>query len=338
MTLQTVWFIVIGILFTSYAILDGFDLGVGAWHLFVKRDEERRTLLNAIGPVWDGHEVWLVAAGGSLFAAFPEAYATAFSGFYVAFMLFLLAVIARAVSIEFRSRQPMLRWRQVWDTGFSAGSLLIALLAGVALGNLIVGVPLASDHEYAGTFLSMLRPYPLLVGLTTVALFMMHGAIYLVLKTEGELHERFRRYARKGHLAFVVVYSVTTIATFLRVPRMVEPMQAHPVLAGLVFLILLAIANVAWQLRRGRPEMAFVSSSAVIALLLALFGVGIFPNLLLSDPSPENSLTITNAASSPKTQQIILVVAAVGISLMLAYTATVHWIFRGKVRLDRTSY
>ncbi len=175
--LNTIWFILVGILFTGYAMLDGFDLGIGALHLFTQDDSERRVMLNAIGPVWDGNEVWLVTGGGALFAAFPNVYATVFSGFYLALILLLASLIFRAVAIEFRSKQPMRWWRQMWDVGFSAGSLLSALLLGVALGNIAWGVPIDDRGEFAGTFLGLLKPYPVLVGVTTVALFMMHGAI-----------------------------------------------------------------------------------------------------------------------------------------------------------------
>src|SRR5512140_3278766 len=175
--LNTVWFLLIGVLFTGYAMLDGFDLGVGALHLFTNDDQERRLMLNAIGPVWDGNEVWLVTGGGALFAAFPNVYATVFSGFYLAFVFLLVALIFRAVAIEFRSKQPMRWWRQMWDVGFSLGSILSSLLIGIAMGNIAWGVPLDSRHEFLGGFTDLLHPYALLVGVTTLALFMMHGAI-----------------------------------------------------------------------------------------------------------------------------------------------------------------
>jgi cytochrome d ubiquinol oxidase subunit II len=184
--LNTVWFALVGVLFTGYVILDGFDLGVGVLHLFVvKRDEDRRVFLNAIGPVWDGNEVWLVTGGGALFAAFPIVYATVFSGFYLAFMALLCALIFRAVAIEFRSKHPSPRWRACWDVGFAAGSTGSALLIGVAMGNIAWGIPIDERGEFAGSFLGMLHPYALAMGVTTVALFAMHGAIYLVLKTEA---------------------------------------------------------------------------------------------------------------------------------------------------------
>ncbi len=182
-------------LFTGYAMLDGFDLGIGALHCSRRTTTSGAMLLNSIGPVWDGNEVWLVTGGGALFAAFPNVYATVFSGFYLAFYLLLAALIFRAVAIEFRSKQPMRWWRQTWDIGFSAGSILSSLLIGVALGNIAWGIPIDARGEFAGTFFSLLTPYPLLVGITTVALFMMHGAIYGVMKTEGALHDKLRHWA-----------------------------------------------------------------------------------------------------------------------------------------------
>src|ERR1017187_1811984 len=185
--LNTIWFILIGVLFVGYAMLDGFDLGVGALHLFTRSDDERRVMLNAIGPVWDGNEVWLVTGGGALFAAFPNVYATVFSGFYMVFVLLLVALIFRAVAIEFRSKQPMRWWRQMWDIGFSAGSVLSSLL----------------------------HPYALLLGITTVALFMMHGAIYALMKTEGPLHDKLRRWINQCIIFFLICFAVTTMATLL---------------------------------------------------------------------------------------------------------------------------
>jgi cytochrome bd ubiquinol oxidase subunit II len=338
MLLNIIWFVLVGVLFIGYAILDGFDLGVGAWHLFVKEDIDRRTLLNSIGPVWDGNEVWLVTGGGALFAAFPEAYATVFSGFYIPFMLLLATLIFRAVAIEFRSKEPGRRWRQAWDISFSVSSIVSALLAGVALGNIIYGVPLNEQHEFVGTFLGMLHPYALMVGITTVALFMMHGGIYIVLKTEGELHDKFRQWAVNGIIFFVICYGITTMATLIYIPRMTEYFKLHPVLFGLPLLSMLAVANVPREFHCGNDFRAFISSCCAVAGLLTLFGIGIFPNVVISNPNPENSLTIINAASSAKTLRIMLVIALMGMPLVVAYTASIHWIFRGKVRLDKHSY
>jgi len=336
--LPTVWFVLIGVLFTGYAMLDGFDLGVGALHLFTRKDEERRIMLNAIGPVWDGNEVWLVTGGGALFAAFPNVYATVFSGFYLAFVLLLAALIFRAVAIEFRSKQPMRWWRQMWDVGFAGGSLLSSLLIGVAIGNIAWGIPIDARGEYAGSFLDLLRPYPLLVGITTVALFMMHGAIYALMKTEGPLHERLRGWIRNCMIFFIICYAVTTMATLLYVPHMAERVRANPGLFSIALVNMLAIANIPREIHLGRDGRAFLSSCVAMAALMGLFGLEMYPNLVLSNPDLAHSLTIHNAASSPKTLGIMLTIALIGVPIVLAYTVSIYWIFRGKVKLDRSSY
>ena len=336
--LNTIWFILVGVLFAGYAMLDGFDLGIGALHLFTKDDTERRTLLNAIGPVWDGNEVWLVTGGGALFAAFPNVYATVFSGFYLAFVLLLVALIFRAVAIEFRSKQPMRWWRQMWDIGFSAGSLVSALLIGVAMGNIAWGVPIHANGEFAGTFLSLLKPYPLLLGVTTVALFMMHGAIYGLMKTEGALHDKLRGWAMNSIIFFVVCAAITTMATLLYVPHMAARVRENPWLFSIALANMLAIANIPREFYHGRDWKAFLSSCATMITLMALFGLDQYPNLVFSQPDPDNSLTIYNAASSPKTLEIMLIIACIGVPVVIAYTVCIYWIFRGKVKLDRMSY
>jgi cytochrome d ubiquinol oxidase subunit II len=336
--LNTVWFILIGLLFTGYAMLDGFDLGVGALHLFTKKDEERRVMLNAIGPVWDGNEVWLVTGGGALFAAFPNVYATVFSGFYLAFVLLLVALIFRAVAIEFRGKQPMRWWRQMWDIGFSAGSLVSSLLIGVAMGNIAWGVPIDARGEFDGTFLGLLHPYALLVGVTTVALFMMHGAIYALMKTEGALHDKLRDWVTNCIIFFVICYAITTLATLLYAPHLAARVRANPWLFSIVLANLLAIANIPREIHHGRDGRAFLSSCAAMIALMGLFGLEMFPNLVLSNPDPGHSLNIYNAASSPKTLGIMLTIALIGVPLVLAYTVSIYWIFRGKVKLDKMSY
>jgi cytochrome d ubiquinol oxidase subunit II len=336
--LNTVWFGLIGVLFAGYAVLDGFDLGVGALHLFAKGDQERRTMLNAIGPVWDGNEVWLVTAGGALFAAFPEVYATAFSGFYLAFMLLLVALIFRAVAIEFRSKREGVVWRRAWDISFSAASLLASMLIGIALGNIAWGIPLDAQHEYAGSFLGLLHPFPIVVGITTVALFMMHGSIYVVLKSEAELQARARGWVRNGIIFFVICYAITTLFTLLYIPHMTDTIRSTPLFFLVPILTILAIANIPREIHLGREFRAFLSSSVAVVALLALFGIGMFPYMIYSQPSPENSLTIYNAASSAKTLKIMLIIALIGMPMVLAYTVSIYWIFRGKVKLEKTSY
>lgn len=336
--LNTIWFILIGVLLTGYAILDGFDLGVGALHLFMKGDKNRRMLINSIGPVWDGNEVWLVTGGGALFAAFPYVYATVFSGFYTAFMILLFVLIFRAVAIEFRSKQQMNWWRTSWDVAFSVSSILIAFLMGVAIGNIITGIPIGADKEFVGTFANMLNPFTIMVGITTVSLFMMHGAIYLTMKTDGEIQTTVRNWLNNSIIFFVICFVSTTMATLIYFPNMVQPFKTHPWLFTLALLNMLAIANIPREIHHGREFRAFLSSCASIAALLALFAIGLYPNILQSTINPAYNLTVYNAASSQKTLGIMLTIALIGVPFVLAYTISIYWIFRGKVKIDSMSY
>jgi cytochrome d ubiquinol oxidase subunit II len=338
MNLNTLWFVLLGVLLTGYAILDGFDLGVGILHLSVKKDEERRILMNSIGPLWDGNEVWLVTFGGALFAAFPEAYATVFSGFYTAFMALLFALIFRAVSMEFRSKQEGRLWRSFWDASFCAASALATFLFGVAVGNAMRGMPIGADHEFHGTFLSLVHPYALLVGLFAVATFAMHGSIYLYLKTEGELQQRIRDWMWRTFGIFLVLYMFTTIYTLVDVPAATRNFHDHPWAWLVVVLNVLAVANIPRAIYLHRPGYAFFSSCATIAALTFLFGVALFPNLIHSSLNPDWSLNVYNAASSEKTLRIMRNIALLGMPFVLAYTSVVYWVFRGKVQIGKFSY
>lgn len=338
MDLNVIWFLLVGVLITGYAILDGFDLGVGALHLFTKTDHDRRIMLNSIGPVWDGNEVWLVTGGGALFAAFPDVYATVFSGFYTAFMLLLFALIFRAIAIEFRSKQPMGWWRQMWDVSFSVASILSAFLIGVALGNLAWGIPISADKLFIGNFWTLIHPYSLLIGVLTVSLFMMHGAIYVAMKTEGELQQQVREWVKNSMIFFIVTFAIATAATLLYVPQMTDTLKQYPFLFGVPLINILAVANIPREIHAGRDFMAFLSSCVAIITFMALFGIDMFPNLVYSNPLPEHSLTIYNSASSFKTLKIMLIIAALGMPIVIAYTVSIYWIFRGKVQLEDTSY
>jgi cytochrome d ubiquinol oxidase subunit II len=337
--LNLVWFALVGLLFAGYVILDGFDLGVGMLHLFmVRRDEERRVFINAIGPVWDGNEVWLVTGGGALFAAFPAVYATVFSGFYLAFMALLCALIFRAVAIEFRSKHPSPLWRGFWDAGFAGGSFVSTLLIGVAMGNIAWGVPIDGRGEFAGSFLGLLNPYALLTGVTTVALFAMHGAMYLVLKTEGELQATVRRWLNPLIIAFILCYVILTLATLLYLPHITEAFRREPWFFVMAVVVVLAIANIPREVSHRREFFAFLSSCGAIAGLMAIFGIGMYPDLVFCNTEPANSLTAFNAASSRKTLGVMFTIALIGVPVVLAYSASIYWIFRGKVKLDKTSY
>lgn len=338
MDLNIVWFILVGVLFTGYAMLDGFDLGVGALHLFVKKDEDRRVFLNAIGPVWDGNEVWLVTGGGALFAAFPMVYATVFSGFYLAFMALLCALIFRAVAIEFRSKEPWKWWRNMWDLGFSLGSIGSSFLIGVAMGNILIGIELDERGNYIGGFLALLNPYAILLGLTTIALFAMHGSIYLVMKTEGELQARVRRWVNRTIGIFLFFYIVLNVATLVYAPHLLEILRARPWLLAVFALNVLVVMNIPRQNHKGNDFAAFLSSCGSMILLMALFGLTVFPNMVLSMPNPEYSLNIYNAASTEKTHWIMFIIALLGVPIVLAYTASIYYIFRGKVKVTPHSY
>jgi len=333
-----IWFILVGVLFTGYAILDGFDLGVGTLHLFLKKDEHRRLMLNSIGPVWDGNEVWLVTGGGALFAAFPEAYATVFSGFYLAFMLLLAALIFRAVAIEFRSKEPWPWWRQAWDVAFAVGSILSAFLIGVAMGNLVRGVPLDAEHEFRGTFLGLLNPYSLCLGVTTVLLFAMHGAIYAAMKAEGELQQILHSWIPRLIGIFLAAFFLFNIYTLIECQYVLDAVRRQPAIFAAIAVGVLLILNVPREFHKGREFPAFLSSCLGMAAMMAAFGLTSFPHMVLSNPTPDNSLTIYNAASSPKTLQIMLIIAVIGVPIVLTYTACIYYIFRGKTKLSSHSY
>jgi cytochrome d ubiquinol oxidase subunit II len=338
-SLEFIWFTIFVILLTGYAMLDGFDLGVGILHLFSKKDEERRIMLNTIGPVWDGNEVWLVTAGGALFAGFPDVYATFCSTFYIPLMLLLSGLIFRAVAIEFRSKQSMAWWRWMWDLFFTGASLVIAFILGLVLGNLIRGIPLDSHKEFIGDFYSLLHPYAILVGFLTVAIFTMHGSIYVVMKTEGELHDKMRAWVNPSIIAFIMLYAITTLATLIYMPHMSESMKERPAFFLLVILNMFVVANIPREINKGRDARAFICSCLNILFLMILFGIGTYPNAIRAINDPEQlSLTIYNSASSVMTLKILLIIAIIGVPLVIAYTFSIYWIFKGKVKLESTSY
>ncbi|QDV25738.1 cytochrome d ubiquinol oxidase subunit II [Aureliella helgolandensis] len=338
-TLTLIWFVLLGVLLCGYVILDGFDLGVGILHPFIAKDDrERRLVMNSIGPLWDGNEVWLVTFGGALFAAFPVAYATVFSSFYTAFFLLLTCLIGRAVSLEFRSKVHAKAWRKLWDAGFFLSSFTAAALLGIAAGNIMAGMELGPKYHYEGSLLSQIYWYPLLVGALTTSMFALHGAIYLYLKTEEELQARLRKAITPLFLVFASLYVVVTLATWWHVPHATENIAANPILWVVPALNALAVLNIPRAMSLGKPLYAFFSSSMVILALATLFSVAIFPNLMLSTLDPAYSITLYNARSSQNTLQIMLLIAGLGMPCVLSYTVIVYWIFRGKVKLDTHSY
>lgn len=331
--LQVVWFFLIGVLFVGYAVLDGFDLGVGIWHLFFKKDGERRALLNSIGPFWDGNEVWLLTAGGAMFAAFPGAYATVFSGFYLALMLVLFALIFRAVALEFRSKIDSPVWRARWDVAFAVGSILPALLYGVALGNILRGIPLSVGGDYTGTFFGLLNPYSLLIGLTGLAMFALHGALWIAVRIEGEPAERALGWAKSAWYAYASLFVLGSIWTLAAQPHLLANFRAAPVLWIIPLLAALAIVATGQYTRSKKALPAFIASSLSIAGLWGIVGASIFPNMVPATGDAALSLTIRNASSSHLTLTVMFIIALIGVPIVLGYTIWAYKTFTSGGRL-----
>lgn len=317
MELTTVWFILIAVLWTGYFVLEGFDFGVGILLPFLSRDDtERRSVVRTIGPVWDGNEVWLLVAGGATFAAFPEWYATLFSGFYLPLFLILIALIMRGVALEYRGKSDSTRG---WDRAFFWGSLVPSLLWGVAFANIVAGVPLDADHEYTGTLFTLLTPYALLGGLATLLLFTQHGAVFLALRTTGELRGRAVRAARLLAPATMLV-----VTAFLLLARsgMVSWVAVGVAFAGILGTLLATVA--------GRDGWAFTASAVAIAGFTAALFTSLWPNVMPA-LDPANSLTVTNAASNPYTLTVMTWVAGIFTPVVLGYQAWTYWVFRRRV-------
>jgi cytochrome d ubiquinol oxidase subunit II len=339
MNLNTFWFVLVGVLLTGYAVLDGFDLGTGPLLLCAKSDRERRVFLNAIGPVWNGNEVWFVTGVGALFAAFPQVYATVMSGFYDVFMLVLTALIFRAAAIEFRSHRPGSRWRTTWDVAFAVSSVLSALLLGVAFGNIVSGIPLDSGREFQGNLITLLHPYALFTGFTTVVLFIMHANVYLVLKTDGALQEKLMRWTMRTVPAYLACFVAFNALTLLACPHIVAAFRQRPLILGALFVVGLAVTlNILRAIWKKHPRHAFASSCAALVLHLLLLGTAVYPNLVFSTPNHAFDMNIYNSASTEKTLGFMFLVAIIGVPIVLTYTITVYYVFRGKVVLTEESY
>ena len=331
--LAVLWFFLIFVLIAGYFVLDGFDLGVGVlYRALAKTDAERALVRRSIGPVWDGNEVWLLTAGGALFAAFPAAYATTFSGFYLAVMLVLFGLIVRAVSLEFGAHDP--KWGRVWDACFTVGSFLPALLLGVALGNVIAGVPLAANGDYAGVpLLGLLSPFTLVVGVLGFAMCMAAGAAWVALKTEraSAVHERAETQRRVWHVVALALFAVATVLAF----AVVKPQFASGMLgAGVVFAIafVACIAVSILQAKKGNDLVAFVLQSVAAVCLVALAAVSLFPNLVVAAPgSVGESITLMNAASSDTSLAWMTGIACIGVPLVLVYHVIAYRVFSGRL-------
>ena len=324
MNLATFWFILIAILWSGYFVLEGFDFGVGILLPFLGHDDtERRVMVNTIGPVWDGNEVWLLTAGGATFAAFPLWYASLFSGFYLALLLILAALIVRGVCFEFRSKVESPRWRASWDRAIFAGSVLPALLWGVAFANIVRGVPLNAEHVYTGSLLTLLNWYGLLGGLVTLSLFTLHGAIFLGLRTDGELRQRAQRTAARTALA-----AVPLAAVFLAVTQYSHGKPATDVTAAVAAVTLIGGATAAV---RGREGWAFAGTALTLVLAVATLFGDLWPNVLPSSTNPAYSLTVDNASSAHYTLVVMSWVAIIFTPVVLGYQGWTYWVFRKRL-------
>jgi cytochrome d ubiquinol oxidase subunit II len=330
MDLATTWFWVVAFLFVGYFVLDGFDFGVGMSLPFLGKDDvSRRQVINTIGPVWDLNETWVIVAGACLFASFPEWYATLFSGFYLPLLLILLALILRGVSFEYRHQRESRKWKQGFDRMIVIGSAVPALLWGVAFGNIVQGVALNADHIYVGGFFSLLNPYALLVGVTTLLLFFLHGVCFVALKTDGAVHEDARRLVKVAAVPTIVVAAATVVWTVLIAMQRESPLLLLVMVAGGLAAVSLIAAVGASLLRR--DGWAFTAGAATVMLAVVMLFAALFPYVMPSTIDPAYSLTIANASSTPYTLQIMSWTALIALPLVIAYQTWTYWVFRKRV-------
>ncbi len=327
--LQTLWFILIAVLFAGFFFLEGFDYGVGILLPFVaNNDKERRVVVNAIGPFWDGNEVWLLTAGGAMFAAFPQWYATMFSGFYLALFLVLVGLILRGIAFEFRSKVESPRWRALWDWAIFIGSVLPALLFGVAFANIVRGVPIDENMTYTGTLFTLLNPYGLLGGVVTLTLFVLHGALFLEMKSDGVVQERAGRIVKQMWLPVTLValafvgysYFETSMFTELTLFKIIGLAGA---VGGLVFADLMILSK-----RYGR---AFIGTGLAAVFVVVLLFATLFPNVMISSTNAANNISIAQASSSEYTLGVMTIIALTLVPIVLAYQAWTYWVFRKRV-------
>jgi cytochrome d ubiquinol oxidase subunit II len=333
MALQVTWFILWGVLWAVYFMLDGFVLGAGMLHRFLGRnDAERRVVINTFGPVWDGNEVWLITAGGATFAAFPTTYALMFSYLYTALLLLLFALIVRGVCFEFRGKLESEKWRAVWDSAILVSSFLPALLFGVAFGNIFQGLPMDAAG-YHGSFLSLLNPFGILTGALFVLLFLVHGSLYLTVKTEGELSARALATANRFWPALLIVAAVFLVAAY-PATSLDDNYLAVPLLLIVPLFAVVSLVTIRISTAKGNLFTAFAASCCTILLVVATGVIGLFPNLIPSVIDSSYSLTIYNSSSSQYTLKIMTAVALVFVPIVIAYKIWVYRVFRAKIRLE----
>ena len=318
------WFILITILWAGFFVLEGFDMGVGMLHGVLGKDEAgRRAVMSTIGPLWDGNEVWLVVAGAAMFAAFPGWYATLFSGAYLAIVLLLVALILRGVSFEYRDKNQARRWRRTWSRLLVTASVLAPLLIGIALGDLLHGLPIGANHEYTGTFWDLLQPYSILVGVALVSLCLLHGSTFIALKTEGALRYRAAKFARR-------IAPLTTLLVLAFIAWTHVKAGGGAFLNPVEFLAILAVIF-AWAVVRGHEGWAFTATTIAIALSIITIFVDLYPRVMVSSTNPAYSLTVYNSASTPYSLKVMTVVALVLLPIVLAYQAWTYYVFRRRI-------
>ncbi len=329
MDLQTLWFILITVLFGGFFVLEGFDYGVGVLLPFVgRKDAERRMVINAIGPVWDGNEVWLLTAGGAMFAAFPNWCATLFSGFYLALFLVLLALIVRGVAFEFRSKDDRPGWRAMWDWAIFIGSAVPALLWGVAVANLVRGVAVGAGMRYVGSFFDLLNPYALLGGLVTLSAFVLHGALFLRLKTDGAVCERVERVVRAAWVPVLVLVLAFVGLSAVQTDMFAALSAAKVIALAAAVVALLAAIGLIWV---GRFGAAFAGTAVMLVATVVLMFATLYPRVMPSSLGASYDLTIYNASSSPYTLQVMTVIALTLVPIVVAYQAWTYWVFRKRL-------
>jgi cytochrome d ubiquinol oxidase subunit II len=328
--LEIFWFVVIAILWVGYFVLEGFDFGIGMLLPVLGRDDiDRRVLINTIGPVWDGNEVWLLVAGGATFAAFPNWYAVLFSGFYLPLFLILAALIFRGVAFEWRAKRDLTKWRSAWDLAIFLGSLIPALLWGVAFANILRGVPIGPNFTYLGSFFNLLNPYSLVGGVTTLLLFALHGAIFASLKTTDELHDRAARVAKLLAPAATAVLVAFLVWTYVNAHNVHNTGLVPPFVP---ILCIAAVAAVGWLLQERLEAWAFVATAVGLVCLVATIFLNLYPRVMVSSISPGDSLTIGNAASARYTLEVMTIVALIFTPIVLLYQGWSYWVFRGRLQ------
>jgi len=337
-TLQGLWFLLAGVFLIGYSITDGFDLGSSFPMIFMKNEHDRIALYNSVAPVWDGNEVWLIAGGGMLFAAFPTVYAASFSGFYIAILLVLWALIGRAFSFEFRNKRESMTWRHTFDFIYWVGNVLPAILFGVAVGNAVIGVPIDKDAVYHGTFFTLLRPVPLAMGLVSFFMFAMHGAAYLLLKTEGAVFEMAKKYANISVIGYVLAVLLTNVLAISEAPYLYKNYFEYPIFFAIPLLMFLGVILYVYMLKSGKYDKIVYASGLVNAFTVLNVACASFPVLMRSSINPEYNLTVFNASSSTLTLIVMLIVTVILMPIVLFYTRYAYKVFSGKVSGEKSYY